>query len=131
MNYFIRRRKGNENKENITSPFGRRLRELRKIKGYSQQEVSKALYLGTSTYGSYETGRNVPDAKRIVQLAKFYKVSTDYLLGREDYTENKIECKKSIQRELKSAKNKFENAIKISQKEYFKEVEEILKRDVL
>ena len=131
MNYFIRRRKGNENKENITSPFGRRLRELRKIKGYSQQEVSKALYLGISTYGTYETGRYIPDAKCIVQLAEFYKVSTDYLLGREDYTENKIECKRSIQRELNCAKNKFENAIKIAQKEYFKEIEEILKRDVL
>lgn len=66
------------------SPFGERLRELRKRKGYTQQQMSKIMDLGLATYGTYETGRYIPDANTIAFLADFFNVTADYLLGLTD-----------------------------------------------
>ena len=35
-----------------------------------------------NTYQNYETGKRLPTAEILMQLADFYHVSTDYLLGR-------------------------------------------------
>ena len=66
------------------SPCGERLRELRKRRGYTQQQMSKIMDLGLATYGTYETGRYIPDANTIAFLADFFNVSADYLLGLTD-----------------------------------------------
>ena len=56
------------------------LRELRDKHNYRQEYIAK--YLGTTqqTYSNYENGhREIPIAV-VTELAKYYKVSTDYLL---------------------------------------------------
>lgn len=79
--FFAKRiRKGTEQ----PSQFGERLRDLRKRKGYTQQQMSKIMELGLATYGTYETGRYIPDAITIAFLADFFNVSADYLLGLTD-----------------------------------------------
>lgn len=67
---------------NKNALFPSQLRELRKEKGVSQDTLSKALGVSKSTVGLWETGDTLPDAKAICDLAKYYGVSTDYLLGR-------------------------------------------------
>ena len=59
-----------------------KLRFLREQKRLSQEECAKALHIDRTTYAKYENGGSI---KRIAgQLAKFFNVTTDYLLGLSD-----------------------------------------------
>ena len=59
-------------------------RRFRKEYGLTQQNVADALNIQKSAYQRYEKGRVVPAATVIINLADFFNVSTDYLLGRSD-----------------------------------------------
>ncbi|MBD5133335.1 MAG: helix-turn-helix transcriptional regulator [Clostridiales bacterium] len=61
-----------------------RLRELRKEKNLRQEHLAVALDIGMSTYCRYEQGKREPTASLLVQMADYYDVSVDYLLGRTD-----------------------------------------------
>lgn len=64
-----------------TSTFGERLRELRKSRGLQQSELGRLFELSPSAIGSYERGLREPAFKHLVGFAKFFGVSTDYILG--------------------------------------------------
>jgi len=63
----------------------KRLTALRKERKLTQQEVADALKISRGTYGHYEIGRREPDYKTLQQFAEFFGVTTDYLLGRDQY----------------------------------------------
>ncbi len=60
------------------------MRDLREDHDLSQQKVAEQLNMHRSVYRRYETGERETPAWVVVKLAEFYKVSTDYLLGRTD-----------------------------------------------
>ncbi len=64
--------------------FIERLKELRQEKGLSQAQLAKATGISTGAIGFWETGERVPNAQSVIVLAKFFGVTTDYLLGLED-----------------------------------------------
>ena len=60
------------------------LKELRKSKGYNNaKDFCEASGISYNTYQNYETGKRLPTAEFLMQIADFYGVTTDYLLGRE------------------------------------------------
>lgn len=61
-----------------------RIRELRKSKKLTQVELAKFLNVSDRTVGFYETGERDPDTTTLNNLANFFNVSIDYLLGRTD-----------------------------------------------
>lgn len=62
--------------------FGNRLKELRKGKGLTQQNMADMMGLTMRNYQRYEYGMiNVP-ATTLNFFADFFGVTTDYLLGR-------------------------------------------------
>lgn len=63
--------------------FGERLKYLRKSKGLSQVEMARRFGVGQSTVSSWEQNGKEPDHERLKDLADFFQVSLDYLLGRE------------------------------------------------
>ena len=64
--------------------FADRLKSLRKESGLTQDEFSKQTGIGRSAVGMYEAGRRAPNYETLSKVARFYHVSTDYLLGRTD-----------------------------------------------
>ncbi|MBE7074530.1 MAG: helix-turn-helix transcriptional regulator [Clostridiales bacterium] len=64
--------------------IGERIKELRKELGISQQTVAKAVGVDKRAIIFWEQQINEPKASYIVELAKFFNVSTDYLLGLEN-----------------------------------------------
>lgn len=68
--------------ENVTNVFKMRLKELRGNK--SQLEVAKALNISRSALSYYESGERVPDINVLYSIAKYYDVSSDYLIGITD-----------------------------------------------
>ncbi len=63
----------------------KRLIELRKEFGYTQQFVAEYLKIDRSNYSKYELGKLEINISMLISLSKLYKVSTDYILGLTDY----------------------------------------------
>ena len=57
-----------------------KLKELRKIYGYRQDDVAAALGCVRQTYSHYETGKRTPDHEALFKLAGLYHVSVDDLM---------------------------------------------------
>lgn len=70
-----------------------KLKELRKICGYRQDDVAAALGIVRQTYSHYETGKRTPDHETLFKLAGLYHISVDDLmqltveLDRDDFYE--------------------------------------------
>ncbi|MCM1305712.1 MAG: helix-turn-helix domain-containing protein [Bacteroides sp.] len=58
-----------------------RIKELRVEEGISQSQLAKATGLSQSAIAAWEVGKNVINANAIITLAKYFGVTTDYLLG--------------------------------------------------
>lgn len=61
--------------------FSQRLCYLRKVTGLTQKNVADYLQLDRSAYSCYELRRSAPSLDKLCQLARLYRVSTDFLLG--------------------------------------------------
>ena len=61
-----------------------RLKQLRREKGYTQEQVAELLGIDRRSYCSYETGVNSINAQTLIKLSKIYGASIDYLLGQTD-----------------------------------------------
>ncbi len=64
--------------------FSLKLKELREERGFSQAQLAKALNVGVGSVGMWESTDRIPPAKKLVKIAEYFHVSTDYLLGRSD-----------------------------------------------
>ena len=62
-----------------------RIKQLRKARGLRQADVARETCIDQKTLSNYETGRTNPDSYAIVQMADFFGVTADYLLGLSDY----------------------------------------------
>ena len=58
---------------------------LRKELGISQQQLAKEIGVTQKAIDFWEKDINEPKASYIVKIALFFKVSTDFLLGVEEY----------------------------------------------
>ena len=61
--------------------FYQRLRDLREDKDMNQQEIANIIKTSQSYYAQYECGKRDVPFERIIELAKYYKVSIDYIAG--------------------------------------------------
>ena len=61
-----------------------RIRELRQDNDLTQKQVGQLLHMSQTGYNQYEIGKNDIPTKVLIELAKFYNTSTDYLLGITD-----------------------------------------------
>ena len=64
--------------------FNYRLKQLRKAAGLNQSEIAAMLSVGQRQVSNYESGKDFPSEKTLIQLADFFNVSLDYLLDRSD-----------------------------------------------
>ena len=63
--------------------IGSTIRELRQRRGITQEEFSEALRVSVQTVSRWENGVNAPDLSMLPQLAVYFGVTADYLLGLE------------------------------------------------
>lgn len=62
--------------------LGQRLKELRIANGYTQKDIAEKLGINSVTYLHYEKSQRQPPLELLTDIATFYDVSVDYLLGR-------------------------------------------------
>jgi len=80
--------------------FGEKLKQLRGKK--TQDQVAKDIGISRARYSHYENERTEPDMELIHKIAAYYKVTTDYLLGRSEDPELDAEENKIVSEEGKN-----------------------------
>lgn len=60
-----------------------RIKELRQARGWTQADIARRLGVTRNGVNSWEQGLSMPSPASLVDLARLFSVSTDYLLGVE------------------------------------------------
>ena len=64
--------------------FSKKLQELRKQKGLTQEEVAEALFVSRSAVSKWESGRGYPGIDSLKEIAGLFSVTVDELLSGEE-----------------------------------------------
>ena len=70
--------------KNVIEIFAERLSELRKESNLSLMQLGKDLGVSDTALSRWERGVQIPNIETLVIIAKYFNVSTDYLVGLED-----------------------------------------------
>lgn len=70
--------------------LGDRLKEARKQKNMTQMDASKRLGITNGALSGYERNYRDPDTEMLKKIADLYNVSSEWLLGRSDEMEKKL-----------------------------------------
>lgn len=70
--------------DSYNKAFPQRLRYLMEKQNVTQQELGNSLQKTRQAIGYYADGSSSPDWETLAKIAKYFKVSTDYLLGLTD-----------------------------------------------
>lgn len=67
--------------DSFSTKIGCNIKELRKDRKMTQQELGNILNISKSTIAHYEQGVNLPPLDILIKLSKCFEVPVDYLLG--------------------------------------------------
>lgn len=107
--------------------IGQKIKELRDLKGLSQDELSDKIGVSKSMISLYENDTNKPSNKKLLKFADFFGVSIDYF--KEEVNSTKltetgvIEENKRLMEEL----NEVRKELAAAQKEYIELLKKINK----
>ena len=71
--------------ESLKELIGQRLKESRQAKKMTQKQVAALLHMTQQQYSRFENGIFELDYQQLTFLCKLYDVSSDYILGLNDY----------------------------------------------
>jgi hypothetical protein len=90
--------------------IGKRMRELRERRGWTQSYVAEKLGIKTNTLTNYELENRGLTEDRIVSVADLFGVSVDYLLGRVNVPDGV----------LTAMERNLSDSIELNEKEFLK-----------
>lgn len=61
-----------------------RIKDLREDSDLTQKQIADFLHIKQNTYSQYENGHRQLPIEFLIALARYYKTSTDYILGLTD-----------------------------------------------
>ncbi|MBQ8262897.1 MAG: helix-turn-helix transcriptional regulator [Lachnospiraceae bacterium] len=80
--------------------IGSFLKELRKEKSITQEQLAEHLNVSGRTVSRWETGSNMPDISLLVELSEFYDVSIPEIINGERKSENMNEEVKEVAKSM-------------------------------
>ena len=72
--------------------FPKKLQVLREKRRLSRRTLAELCGLSGNMIGMYERGEKAPSVDALVRLADYFGVSTDYLLGRKNFSSEHPRC---------------------------------------
>lgn len=57
-----------------------RIQQLRKKKGFSQEELASKVGVSRQAVSKWESGQSTPDLEKMIRMSEIFEVTTDYLL---------------------------------------------------
>ena len=109
----------------MTLEYGKKIKELREKENITQKEVASILGISRSSYNQFEQQYDIIPIKRLNQIANYFNVSIDYLLGLNNQTSySNSNCEidtnissnrlKELRKELKLTQEKLANKLEIN-----------------
>ena len=95
----------------------KRLKDLREDHDLKQSDIAKILGISQQYYQCYESGKNELPLRHCITLAKYYKVSVDYLVGLVDFPDINNDTNPILKKQIdffkrfEAADEKIKNAI--------------------
>lgn len=77
---FVKTRRG----INTMECYQKRIRDLREDADKTQEEIAQMLGTSQTMYARYERGANELPIRHLIKLARYYHVTTDYILGLDE-----------------------------------------------
>ena len=68
----------------IATEFNKKLQDLRKAKGLTQEELAEVLFVSRTAISKWESGRGYPNIDSLKALAKFFDITVDDLLSGDE-----------------------------------------------
>lgn len=90
---------------------GDRLRQLRERDGMTRQELANRLKVHASTVGHWETGAREPSNDTLAELSAVFNVSTDYLIGIDEASEESETVRRRIDTAIADSPDPVEDLI--------------------
>ncbi|WP_092246859.1 helix-turn-helix domain-containing protein [Lacrimispora sphenoides] len=95
--------------------FGELLKQLRKEKGYSQEQLAQKINKSKSLISKYENNQKLPTLETLIDLSVLFDVSLDFLAGKEkgktimvnNLTTSQINIINTLMKEFHSSKPKY------------------------
>ena len=78
------------------STFGKKLKELRLKKGLLQRDIAEDLKVDSSAIGYWERGINEPKFNKLCEIADYFEVTPNYLLGYEEEINKKSDTLRKV-----------------------------------
>lgn len=97
--------------------FDEKLMNLRKSRGWSQEELGEKLGVTRQTVSKWELGATTPEMEKLAAMSELFGISVDELIKGGDYNETKSEPFPDIEKTVK--KSRFVNGEYKSQKTVF------------
>ena len=69
----------------LKKQIGNRLKESRKIAGYSQEQIAQIMGMTQQQYSRFENGIFELNYSQIIKLCTLYDISADYLFGLKSF----------------------------------------------
>ncbi len=76
---------GAESEESMKQEFPQRLQKLRERRRMSRKALGELCGLSKNIIGQYERGEKEPAVGTLIELADYFEVPIDYLLGRQNF----------------------------------------------
>src|SRR5690606_7788443 len=74
----------NKYNKKMNATIGKKLRDMRKQKGWSQEQVADSLYLSQSAYARIENGESCSLANNLDQICKVFEITPEELVKNEN-----------------------------------------------
>ena len=81
--------------------FNKKLQELRKQKGLTQEELAARLYVSRTAISKWESGRGYPNIESLKAIAKFFSLTVDRLLSTDEVLTIAVEDSKQKENYLR------------------------------
>ena len=93
------------------------IKALRKGKGLTQEQLAEALGVTVGAVYKWEVGLSMPEIRMLVEIAGFFELSVDALLGYEQHYDSIRDCITKIQqyttdKDFEAAEKELEKALK-------------------
>ena len=69
-----------------------RIKALRESRGWTQAELARRMNMTRNGINSWEQGLSMPSPQSLVDLARLFSVSTDYLVGVDKHNTVNVTC---------------------------------------
>lgn len=90
--------------------FNDKLTELRKAKGWSQEQLGETVNVSRQTVSKWELGLTTPEMEKLIELSDIFGITIDELVGKTDPTKNVSEnqCRENSHRAFRLSRFNYE-----------------------